>query len=113
MVDAKDFLGQLGRFLATHSVVVLWAGFLITVPLGQLIGHGDFLKSLMGDNYMRDYKRVLEETFELMGYILILAGTVEAAVEMRTPEGCEGPEFDIKQVNLKAAASNSFLHKWN
>jgi len=75
----------LAQFLATHSVVVLWAGFLIAVPLGQLVGHGDFLQTLMGDDYLRDYKRVLEETFEVMGYILMLAGTVEAAVELRCP----------------------------
>jgi len=77
----KIFLRQIRIFLKTHSVVILWAGFIIAVPIGQLLGHGDFLQALMGDNYERNYKRVIEETLELIGYILVFAGTVEAAVE--------------------------------
>jgi len=77
----KIFLRQIQIFLKTHSVVILWAGFIIAVPIGQLLGHGDFLQALMGDNYERNYKRVIEETLELIGYILVFAGTVEAAVE--------------------------------
>lgn len=79
----KSFLRQIRIFLNTHSMVILWAGFIVAVPIGQLLGHGDFLQALMGDNYDRDYKRVIEETLELMGYILVFAGSVEAAVELR------------------------------
>ncbi len=74
---------QILQFLKTHSAVVLWAGFLFVVPVGQLIGHGAFLRSLMGDDYLHDYKRVLEEALELIGYIIILAGSMEAAIELR------------------------------
>lgn len=79
----KSFLRQIRIFLKTHSIVILWAGFIVAVPIGQLLGHGDFLQVLMGDNYDRSYKRVIEETLELMGYILVFAGTVEAALELR------------------------------
>ena len=79
----KALLRQIRIFFKTHSIVMLWAGFIVAVPIGQLLGHGDFLQALMGDNYDRAYKRVIEETLELMGYILVFAGTVEAALELR------------------------------
>lgn len=56
---------------------------IVAVPISQLLGHGDFLQALMGDKYDRSYKRVIEETLGLMGYILVFAGTVEAALELR------------------------------
>ncbi len=74
---------QIWDFLGAPSVLILWRGFLFVVPVGQLIGHGPFLKSLMGNDYTHDYKRVLEEVFELLGYIIILAGTMEMAMELR------------------------------
>ena len=82
-MNRKAFNEQIRQFLATHSIVLLWAGFIVAVPVGQLIGHGDFLQALMGDDYLRDYKRVIEESLELMGYILVLAGSIEAAIELR------------------------------
>ena len=75
---------QLPPFLATRAFAILWAGFLVAVPFGQLIGHGAFLQLVMGDDYNRDYKRVIEETLETMGYILILIGSFESVLQLRT-----------------------------
>ena len=96
----KVFLQQIQVFLATHSMVILWAGFIVAIPIGQLIGHGDFLKALMGDNYDRDYKRLIEETLELLGYILVLAGTIEAIVELRA-EFNRRPTLEMYKVPRK------------
>jgi len=46
--------------------------------------HGAFLQLVMGDDYNRDYKRVIEETLETMGYILILIGSFESVLQLRT-----------------------------
>jgi hypothetical protein len=75
---------QLPPFLATRAFAILWAGFLVAVPFGQLIGHGAFLQVVMGDDYNRDYKRVIEETLETMGYILVLIGSFESILQLRT-----------------------------
>ncbi|MBS3758511.1 MAG: hypothetical protein KGY61_07585 [Desulfobacterales bacterium] len=80
-MDKKAIKDQIRDFLKTHAVVILWTGFLVAIPIGQLVGHGTFLKALMGEDYIRDYKRIIEESLELMGYLLILAGSIEALVE--------------------------------
>lgn len=82
----KVFRCQLRRFMTTHAIGILWAGFLVAVPIGQLVGHGEFLQALMGDDYTRDYKRVIEESMELIGYILLLAGSIEAKMELAAKE---------------------------
>lgn len=75
---------QLSHFLATRAFAIVWAGFLVAVPFGQLIGHGAFLQLVMGDDYNRDYKRVIEEILEVMGYALLLIGSFESIVQLRT-----------------------------
>lgn len=73
---------QLPLFLASRGFVILWAGFLIAVPVGQLVGHGAFLQMVMGDDYNRDYKRAIEETLETLGYLLVLVGSFEALFQL-------------------------------
>jgi len=74
---------QIAHFLPSPAFTMLWAGFVVAVPVAQLLGHGSFLKSLMGDDYIRSYKRVIEECGELIGYMLLLAGSVESVINMR------------------------------
>jgi len=70
---------QIKRFLDEHarSFGLFWCGFVVVVPVAQLLGHGDFLKELMGDDYIHYYKRVIEELGELSGYMLLLFGALE------------------------------------
>ncbi len=74
---------QLGHYLSSPGFVVLWAGFIVAVPIAQLLGHAVFLESLMGENYLRAYKRVIEESGELLGYLLLLEGSIESLVCMK------------------------------
>ncbi len=74
---------QMTAFIDTRAFSLLWSGFIVAVPFAQLVGHGAFLQLLMGDDYVRDYKRVIEELGELMGYLFILAGSVEAALQQK------------------------------
>lgn len=75
--------GELKEFAATRAFAMLWAGFIVAVPFGQMVGHGDFLKDLMGDDYNRGYKRMIEETGELAGYVILLLGSVETLLHFR------------------------------
>jgi len=72
------FWDQVTSFVKTAPFGVLWAGFVIAVLLAQLVGHGTFLQLIMGDDYDRTYKRVIEEICETFGYTVILLGSVEA-----------------------------------
>jgi hypothetical protein len=81
---ARECRAQCVRFVPTRSFAILWAGFVVAVPFAQLIGHGSFLQIVMGDDYNRDYKRLIEELGELMGYILLLIGSIESRVQLET-----------------------------
>ena len=75
---------ELARFAATPVFALMWAG-LIVVIYGQLTGHGPFLEPLLGDDYARDYKRLLEECLEMLGYFFILVAGIELFLERGDP----------------------------
>ncbi|MFO8165638.1 MAG: hypothetical protein R6T98_14045 [Desulfatiglandales bacterium] len=74
---------QIAQFLSSRAFAVMWAGFIVAVPVAQLLGHGPLLESLLGDNYDRSYKRVIEESGELVGYLLLVAGSIESVLQMK------------------------------
>jgi hypothetical protein len=77
---------QMAQFLASPAFAVLWAGFIVAVPVAQLLGHGPLLELLMGDDYKRGYKRVVEESGEFVGYLLLVAGSVETLLSMKAAQ---------------------------
>jgi len=77
---------QVAGFTRTRGFSLLWCGFVVAIPFAQLVGHGAFLQLLMGDDYVRDYKRVIEELGELLGYLFIFIGSAEAVFQ-RKQEG--------------------------
>lgn len=79
----RELNRQIATFLSSRAFATLWAGFIVAVPVAQLLGHGPFLETLMGDDDERSYKRVIEESGELIGSILLLAGSIESMVQMR------------------------------
>jgi len=68
---------QLRGFIGTAPFVLGWAGLMVAAPISQLIAHGPFLEAMLVDNYHRAYKHAIEESGELMGYLLLLAAAVE------------------------------------
>lgn len=83
MKDWKTWLDQAQRLLPLRSFGVLWAGFIVTVPFAQMVGHGPFLESLLGsDLYKEDYKRVVQESAELVGYCLLLIGSSDCVRQL-------------------------------
>ncbi|MFW6189917.1 MAG: hypothetical protein ACOC7T_05740 [Planctomycetota bacterium] len=77
----RQIVTQAGTFVRWRGFALLWAGFVVVVVFAQLVGHSAFLEALMGDDYVRDYKRVIEELGELFGYALMLAGSIETFVD--------------------------------
>ncbi|MFO7861356.1 MAG: hypothetical protein R6U41_09050 [Desulfosalsimonas sp.] len=82
--NRRIFGRELARFAATPVFALMWAG-LIVVIYGQLTGHGPFLEPLLGDDYDRDYKRLLEECLEMLGYFFILVASLELFLEHGDP----------------------------
>ena len=63
------------------------AGFVIAVPLAQLVGHAPFFRLFMDEVHVRDIKRVFEESGEFMGYLILLFGTLESLLQFATVGG--------------------------
>lgn len=80
--DLPKFGSQVEPFARTTAFAVLWAGTFIVVGAAQLIGHGDLLRIVMADAYDADIKRVVEESFELFGYLMVLAGAIETLIRL-------------------------------
>jgi hypothetical protein len=73
----KILIPQLRVFVAHRSFGMLWGGFMLAIPFGQMIGHGPFLQELFGDDFKRPMKRVIEECAETCGYLVILMGVID------------------------------------
>jgi hypothetical protein len=82
------FRRQLAHFLPSSAFAVLWSGFIVAIPVAQLVGHGLFLQTLMGDDYQRIFKRVIEECLEFVGYLMLFAGSIETRLQMQRLSVC-------------------------
>lgn len=74
---------QITPCLNSRGFLLLWAGFIVAIPFAQLVGNGAFLQAIMTDDYSRDYRRMIEEIGELMGYGLLLIGSYEMILQTR------------------------------
>jgi len=72
----RELFSELHRIIFRPFFPLVWAG-LVVVVYGQLIGHGQFLQPLLQMDYVRDHKRIMEECFEMLGYLLIFFGAIE------------------------------------
>ena len=94
--NAQTLKRQIMRLPHSRAFSLLWAGFIIAVPFAQLVGHGAFLQIVMGDDYSRNYPRIIEELGEFMGYVLLLIGGFELILQLRAarPGDYRPPSFD-------------------
>ncbi len=67
----------ISEFLARPSFGIMAAGFITVFVFSRLIGRQVFWQAVMGDDYMRVVKIAVEESTELLGYTLILIGSLE------------------------------------
>jgi hypothetical protein len=88
----RETMAQFFQFSNTHAFAILWAAFLIVVPLAQLVGDGTFLKSLLHDDYNRVYKRIFEESCEGAGYLVLLFGSIESILVLADENAPCAPE---------------------
>ena len=64
------------------SAGVLLSGILVTFVFSRLFGRRSFWEAVMGDNYVRVVKNIVEEGTELMGYALILIAAIELVLHV-------------------------------
>jgi len=71
----------IGRFLGRPSFGVMAAGGLTVLVFSRLLGRQVLWQAVMHEGYMRSVKNAVEESCELLGYSLILFGTLEFLYE--------------------------------
>lgn len=72
---------QIDAFLTSCSFLILCGASVVILPLSQLLGWKVCLKSLLGTDYSRSMKRLIEESIELLGYFILLLGSIEFILE--------------------------------
>jgi hypothetical protein len=72
---------QLAVFSRTSSFSLLLAGFLVVVVYSQLLGQKALWLAVLDPNTYRPVKDLVEESSELLGYLLMLFGAAEATVD--------------------------------
>jgi len=93
----RNFAGikaEFRAFMETRAFGFLWCGFLVVFVFSRLFGQKVLWKALMGEHYIRLVARTVEEGAELLGYWLILAGTIECLLQnpSRQPAPSTSPD---------------------
>jgi len=68
---------QLEGFVRTAPAMLLFAACVVILVFAQIVGQQGLWRGLMGDGYIWQVKRAVEEISELLGYLLLLFAAVE------------------------------------
>lgn len=64
-------------FYASSSFYMMCCALIIILPIAQCIGHGPFVRNVMGEFRVADIKELFEESGETMGYFLLVLSSIE------------------------------------
>jgi hypothetical protein len=80
------------RFLHNRTIAWLVIGFLVTFVFSRFFGKTVFWEHLLENSYNRWAKNAAEEGVELLGYTLMLMGSIELLVQViREKKGSDTP----------------------
>jgi hypothetical protein len=74
-------LDQLAVFSRTSGFSLLVAGFLVVAVYSQILGQKELWMAVLDPDIYRPVKDLVEESSEMLGYLLLLFGAVETAVD--------------------------------
>ena len=72
----ENTIATLAAFMKSRSFIFIFIGLLIVLAYSRLFGMGELWRVIMGDNYIRLVKNVVEEGSELWGYALVTWGAL-------------------------------------
>lgn len=73
----QRFLDEFVYYSNTFAFGLFTAGVLTNYIFSRLFGRASLWEAILADRYMREFKNTIEEAVELLGYSLILIGTLE------------------------------------
>ncbi|WP_372763090.1 hypothetical protein [Pseudoalteromonas sp.] len=74
---------SLTAYARTPSYGICLSGVVTLLAFSRIMGKGEFWHSVMGENYMRVVKNIIEEGIETLGYALIFIAAVELVLLCR------------------------------
>ncbi|GAB3485310.1 hypothetical protein [Marinomonas epiphytica] len=78
--EFKQIYASLKAYSLQPSFGSLLTGMLVVLAFSRLLGRGVFWQAVMGDNYVRVVKNIVEEGVETLGYTLVLIAATEVLV---------------------------------
>ena len=79
----ESTIASLATFMKTRAFIFIFIGLLIVLVYSRLFGMGELWKAIMGDNFNRTVKNIVEEGSELWGYALVFWGSVKYWLESK------------------------------
>ena len=73
----ENTIASLAAFMKSRAFVFIFIGLLIVLIYSRLFGMGELWKAVMGIDFNRTVKNVVEEGSELWGYALVFWGAVK------------------------------------
>ncbi|AQT69898.1 hypothetical protein STSP2_03098 [Anaerohalosphaera lusitana] len=74
---SKKIADQLTTFLRESSSGLMLAAMLIILGISRIAGQQTFWEAVMGENHLTVVGRLVEETLEITGYLILAAAAVE------------------------------------
>ena len=68
--------GPLVHYFQTSPFAYIMIGLMIVILFSRVFGSGIIWRVVMADNYMTDYKAIIQEGVELLGYVIVFYGSV-------------------------------------
>lgn len=72
-----DFRQSLFKFFTMPAFNMMYLTVILICPIAQCIGHGSFVRDVLGPHRVDDIKEFCEEAMEVVGYFLIFLSSVE------------------------------------
>jgi hypothetical protein len=76
LFDWRSTLRGMARLVVSRAGVVMIIGLAILLAYSRLLGMGLLWQGLLGDGYLRLFKNAIEESTELLGYVIILIASL-------------------------------------
>lgn len=73
----KNLRNTIINFYSSPAFFMMCSALIITLPIAQCIGHGPFVRNVLGDYRIADIKEFFEESCETIGYFTILLSSIE------------------------------------
>ncbi|MBQ4472043.1 MAG: hypothetical protein II942_02205 [Alphaproteobacteria bacterium] len=84
--NPKSFKKQVFEILTTPAFYMMFGAMVIIIPVAQCLGHKPLMMAVLdmdNDHLARILRRLVEESTELVGYVIILLSSIELSLNLR------------------------------